>query len=86
MTQEEFEGYMKKLIMPFGKYKGKSVYDVYKENLQYLVWFCKETNQTIISDTMKPHFYNAYNIAKQKQEYYDWLCYEALGSIGDTEF
>jgi len=37
-------------IMPFGKYKGKSLYDIFDEDLQYLHWV---TNQTWLDRKLK---------------------------------
>ena len=83
---EWFVDYMQKITLPFGKYKGKTLYDVYQKDLQYIVWLIKKTQQTFIVDKMKPQFIHAYKLYKEQQEYNDWLCYEALSSIGDTEF
>lgn len=31
-------------VLPFGKYKGKTMYDIIKEDVQYLDWFHTNVN------------------------------------------
>ncbi|EGT4117179.1 hypothetical protein [Clostridioides difficile] len=42
----------KKIIFTSGKYKGKTAYDVYKENRSYLEWYLQNTKKTIYNIRM----------------------------------